>query len=58
VTYTKRVWSAPTGREAVAPTAKDMGNIDNTLFDQDARITTLEALAADLLARVIVLEGP
>jgi hypothetical protein len=33
-----------------------MGNIDNTLFDQDARITTLEAALVALTARVVVLE--
>lgn len=56
MTYTKRNWSAATGQTTVAPTAKEMGNIDNTLFDQDARITTLEAALVALTARVVVLE--
>jgi hypothetical protein len=58
MTYTKRIWSAPSASEGQAPTAREMGNIDTALFDQDARITALEALTADLLARVIVLETP
>lgn len=56
--YTKRVWYAPSGREGVAPTAKDMGNIDTALFDQDARITTLEEALVALEARVTALENP
>jgi hypothetical protein len=56
VTYTKRVWHAPSGREGVAPTARDMGNIDNALFEQDARIAALEAALEALDARVVVLE--
>lgn len=54
--YTKRVWYAASANENVRPTAKEMGNIDNALFDQDARVTALEVAVADLLARVIVLE--
>ena len=57
MTYTKRNWSAPTGAGSVAPTAKEMGNIDNTLFDQDARVTVLEAALIALAARVTVLEN-
>jgi hypothetical protein len=34
-----------------------MGNIDNTLFDQDARVTVLEAALIALAARVTVLEN-
>jgi hypothetical protein len=56
VTYTRRVWSAASGREAVAPTAKDMGDIDTALFEQDARIAALEAALEALDARVVVLE--
>jgi hypothetical protein len=56
MTYTKRVWSAPNGRETAAPSHRDMGNIDNALFDQDARITVLEAAVEDLTARIVVLE--
>lgn len=56
MTYTRRIWYAPSGGEGVAPTAKEMGNIDNALFSQDARITTLETQVADLEARVTVLE--
>jgi hypothetical protein len=58
MTYIKRVWHAASSREGVTPTAKDMGNIDTALFDQDARVAALETLTADLLARVIVLETP
>ena len=56
MTYTRVNWAAASGSEAIAPTARQMGNLDRALFDQDARITTLETTVADLLARVIVLE--
>jgi hypothetical protein len=56
--YTRMVWANASGSEGVVPTARELGNLDRALFEQDARITALEAAVADLLARVIVLENP
>jgi len=56
MTYTRVNWYAPSASEGIVPKAKQMGDIDKALFDQDARIAVLEAALVALEARVTVLE--
>ncbi len=41
--YESVVWYAPSAREGVVPSAKQMGNIDRALVDYESRIAALES---------------
>jgi hypothetical protein len=55
MTYTRLNRTDP-GRGEISLTAGEVANVDKAVFDQDARITVLEAALVTLAARVTVLE--